>query len=55
MLPRQQDDDPLRPPSEPYLRGLGRYDLIRNAGELLGPGCAGGAQDTMLIRYCMIR
>ncbi|MGW2255221.1 hypothetical protein ACWCXH_34315 [Kitasatospora sp. NPDC001660] len=28
MLPHQRDDDPLRPPPEPYLRGLGRYDLI---------------------------
>ncbi|MFJ9447216.1 hypothetical protein ACIRRH_36005 [Kitasatospora sp. NPDC101235] len=35
---RQQDDDPLCPPLDPYLRGLGRYDLIRNAGTLLGSG-----------------
>ncbi|MEU6967089.1 hypothetical protein AB0A71_04985 [Kitasatospora aureofaciens] len=38
VLPRQQDDDPLRPPPEPYLRGLGRYDLIHNAATLLGSG-----------------
>ncbi|MFD7596280.1 hypothetical protein ACFV6D_24995 [Kitasatospora sp. NPDC059812] len=37
-LPRQHGADLLRPPPEPYLRGLGRYDLIRNATALLGPG-----------------
>ncbi|MGW7582727.1 hypothetical protein ACWGKU_28740 [Kitasatospora sp. NPDC054768] len=38
-LPRQQDAGPLRPPPEPYLRGLGRFDLIRNIGSLMGePG-----------------
>ncbi|MFD9597155.1 hypothetical protein ACFWA9_30985 [Kitasatospora sp. NPDC059973] len=37
-LPRQHNGDLLRPPPEPYLRGLGRYDVIRNATALLGPG-----------------
>ncbi|MEU4118902.1 hypothetical protein AB0F71_30970 [Kitasatospora sp. NPDC028055] len=38
-LPRQQDVGPLRPPPEPYLRGLGRFDLIQNIGSLMGePG-----------------
>ncbi|MEV7940846.1 hypothetical protein AB0O82_32555 [Kitasatospora sp. NPDC088264] len=37
-LPHQQSDDPLRPPPEPYLRGLGRYDLSRNVAYLLGRG-----------------
>ncbi|MDH6711428.1 hypothetical protein P3T27_008186, partial [Kitasatospora sp. MAA19] len=39
VLPRQQDHDPLRPPPEPYLRNLGRFDLIRNISTLMGePG-----------------
>ncbi|MFC5889721.1 hypothetical protein [Kitasatospora aburaviensis] len=39
-VPRQQQDaGPLRPPAEPYLRGLGRFDLIRNISSLIGePG-----------------
>ncbi|MFG2910872.1 hypothetical protein ACGF13_38230 [Kitasatospora sp. NPDC048286] len=35
-VPRQQDAGPLRPPPEPYLRGLGRFDLIQNIGSLMG-------------------
>ncbi|MFJ2864022.1 hypothetical protein [Kitasatospora sp. NPDC087314] len=39
VLPRRQDHDPLRPPLEPYLRNLGRFDLIRNISTLMGePG-----------------
>ncbi|MBD0694767.1 hypothetical protein BG452_17425 [Streptomyces sp. CBMA123] len=42
-LPRQQDVGPLRPPPQPYLRGLGRFDLIQNVGRhasTLPPGRA---------------
>ncbi|MFJ9846891.1 hypothetical protein ACIRYZ_41955 [Kitasatospora sp. NPDC101155] len=35
-LPRQPDAGPLGPPPEPYLRGLGRFDLIRNISSLMG-------------------
>ncbi|MGW4805865.1 hypothetical protein [Kitasatospora sp. NPDC004272] len=34
-LPRQQTAGPLEVPPEPYLRGLGRFDLIRNISVLV--------------------
>ncbi|MFB7668350.1 hypothetical protein ACFC1R_31265 [Kitasatospora sp. NPDC056138] len=34
-LPRQQTDNPPSVPPEPYLRGLGRFDLIQNISTLM--------------------
>ncbi|MEV7189716.1 hypothetical protein [Kitasatospora sp. NPDC093102] len=35
VLPRQQAGDPPSVPPEPYLRGLGRFDLIQNISSLM--------------------